>query len=221
MDPQLPAIIEQRRLKAPAPTPQALAFHNGALWLGSRDERRIFRIDPAEWKVLEELAVPGIPWAAVSTGDALRFTIGEGAEDDRFIRRFIPTEGFSDTARVACPDYTGSYLSFDGEHLYLSQWYKGRILKLDDRGDILRSIEVGAEICGHTLVDGIFYVLRGTEAGDETWQIARLDPREETPAVRDLARVPFQCRSLAFDAGHFWTNHRAAGETVMFTLPTG
>jgi len=216
---KLPIITEQRRLPSLARTPQALAWDGDALWMGSRDLRRIYAIDPNKWTVLEEKEAPGIPWAAVATGETLHFTIGEGPEDDRYIRRFIPKVGFSDTERIACPEFTGSYLSYDGEYLYLSQWYKHRILKLDASGKILRIIDVGAEICGHVFVDGSIYVLRGTEQGNEDWRIARLDPRDETPDVQDLARVPFPCRSLTFDGTDFWTNHRAANEIVSFSPP--
>jgi hypothetical protein len=215
----LPAIDELRRLPAPAVTPQALTWHSGVLWVGSRDLRRIYEMDVETWTVLEELEAPGIPWAAVSAGDALHFTLGEGAEDDRYLRRFVPGSGFSTADRVACPEFTGSYLSYDGEHLYLSQWYKHRILQLDPAGTIRREIAVGAEICGHVFVDGLIYLLRGTEQGNEDWSIARLDPRQDNPAVEDLARVPFACRSLTFDGESFWTNHRAADSTVSFTLP--
>ena len=80
---------------------------------------------------------------------------------------------------MLCSEFTGSYLSFDGEHLYLSQWYKHRILKLDAR-KILRVIDVGAEICGHVFVDGLIYVLRGVENPTKNGRIARLDPRGQT-----------------------------------------
>jgi hypothetical protein len=216
---KLPLITGQRRLPSPARTPQALAWDGDALWMGSRDLRRIYAIDPNKWTVLEEKEAPGIPWAAVATGETLRFTIGVGADDDRYIRRFIPKIGFSDTEQFACPEFTGSYLSYDGESLYLSQWYKHRILKLDASGEILRVIDVGAEICGHVFVDELIYVLRGTEQGNEDWRIACLDPRQETPKVEDLAHVPFQCRSLTFDGANFWTNHRAADEIISFLPP--
>jgi hypothetical protein len=215
----LPMITQRRRFSSPAATPQALSWHAGTLWMGSRDLRRIYAIEPEKWTVLEEREAPGIPWAAVATNGTLRFTIGEGPDDDRYIRRFVPDVGFSETDRIACPEFTGSYLSFDGEHLYLSQWYKHRILKLDANGNILRVIDVGAEICGHVFVDGLIYVLRGEEKPNEDWRIARLDPRQETPKVQDLAHVPFQCRSLTFDGVNFWTSHRAANEIVTFALP--
>jgi hypothetical protein len=215
----LPLIIEQRRLKSPATTPQALAWRARNVWMGSRDLRRIYAIDPVSWTVLDERDSPGIPWAAVAFDGGIMFTIGEGENDDRYLRLYRPGKGFSDAPRIACPEFTGSYLSYDGTNLYLSQWYKHRILRLGSNGTILSSIDVGAEISGHTFVDGAIYVLRGTEQNGENWMIARLDPGSETPSIVDIARVPFACRSLTFDGDHFWANHRAANEVVMFDLP--
>jgi len=43
-------------------------------------------------------------------------------------------------------------------------------------------------------------------------------PRE-SPEVKDIAVVPFACRSLTFDGERFWANHRAADEIVSFRLP--
>ena len=175
-------------------------------------------MDPKNWKVLEELEAPGIPWAAVSTGDALWFTLGEGEEDDRYLWRFVPGKGFSEADRIACPEFTGSYLSYDGKQLYLSQWYEHRILRLDSGGRITREFAVGAEISGHVFSEGFIYVLRGTEQNGGDWRLARFDLKETTPAIEDLARVPFQCRSLAFDGERFWTNHREADRIVCFRM---
>jgi len=186
--------------------------------MGSRDLRRIYAIDPKKWKVLEESEPPGIPWAAVATNGTLRFTIGEGPNDDRYIRQFIPEVGFSEQDKITCPEFTGSYLSCDGESLYLSQWYKHRILKLDGKGNIIRVIEIGAEISGHAFVDGMIYVLRGAEQNGESWTIALVDPREEKPEVTDIAVVPFACRSLTFDGELFWSNYRAKDMIISFAL---
>ena len=216
---KLSTIIERGRFPSPAAAPQALAWSGGKLWMGSRDLRRIYAIDSTEWKVLEEKEPPGIPWAAVATNGSLCFTIGEDPNDDRYIRRFVPKAGFSETDRIACPEFTGSYLSYDGEHLYLSQWYKHRILELDANGNIIRVIDVGAEVSGHSFVDGMIYVLRGTEQNGESWTIARLDPREENPEVKDIAVVPFACRSLTFDGECFWSNYRAKDTIISFALP--
>jgi hypothetical protein len=109
-------------------------------------------------------------------------------------------------------------LSYDGEALYLSQWYKHRILKLDRAGQIMREIAVGAEISGHVFVDGSIYVLRGTEQNGGDWRLAKLDPREAVPEVKELACVPFQCRSLAYDGERLWTNYREADRMVCFEV---
>ncbi|MEO8044731.1 MAG: hypothetical protein ABI674_07475 [Spartobacteria bacterium] len=215
-------ITEKRRLTAPCVTPQALAFAGGEIWLSSRDLGTLYRIEPNEWKIVEEIDPPGVIWAGVMTNDGWRFTIGKGLNDDRHVYRYSAADGFEKL--FACPEFTGSYLSFDGEHLYLSQWYKGQIHRVDDAGKISRTIDVGAEICGHTFVDGNLYVLRGKENKDvpgvtEEWHIARLNPKEEAPEVEDLAKVPFAARSLAFDGENFWSNHRAANETIVFALP--
>src|SRR5438552_7505808 len=216
---KLSTIIERGRFPSPAAAPQALAWSGGKLWMGSRDLRRIYAIDSTEWKVLEEKEPPRLPRAALATNGSLCLTIGEDPHHDRYIRRFVPKAGFSETDPIACPEFTGSYLSYDGEHLYLSQWYKHRILELDANGNIIRVIDVGAEVSGHSFVDGMIYVLRGTEQNGESWTIARFDPREKKPEVKDIAVVPFACRSLTFDGANFWSNHRAANEIVSFTLP--
>ncbi len=215
-------IIERRRLAAPCVTPQALAWEGQEFWLSSRDLGTLYRIEPNEWKVVDELDPPGVIWAAVLTNDGWRFTIGKGLNDDRHVYRCTAEEGF--VRLFACPEFTGSYLSWDGKQLYLSQWYKGEIHQVDDAGRISRTLELGAEICGHTFAEGKLYVLRGRENKDvpgksEEWRIARLDPAEARPEVEDLAEIPFAARSLAFDGENFWSNHRAANETVEFSLP--
>ena len=118
---KLPTIVERGRFRSPAPAPQALAWDGNKLWMGSRDLRRIYVINPEEWKVLEEKEPPGIPWAAVATNGTFWFTLGEGPNDDRYIRRFAPGTGFSEQDKITCPEFTGSYLSYDGENLFLSQ----------------------------------------------------------------------------------------------------
>jgi hypothetical protein len=217
--PELHVITERKRLPSPAVTPQALTWDGSQLWMGSRDLQRIYRIERKGWTVTAEEKAPGIPWAAVSARDDIWFTLGEGPDDDRYLWRYVKGRGFSGTDRIACPDFTGSYLSYDGEHLYLSQWYKHRILKLDAKGNILREIAIHAEICGHAFVEGSIYVLCGTEQDGGDWRLARLDPREAVPPIEELARVPFQCRSLAFDGERLWTNHRDANEIVSFAMP--
>lgn len=233
----LPTIKERKRLKSPTVTPQALAWDGKQLWVSSRDLGFFYKLDSDGSKIAEEVDPPGVIWAAVATNGAMHVTIGKGLEDNRFVYRYDGKESF--TRLFACPDYAGSYLSFDGTNLYLSQWYEQRILKMDKGGKIGGTIEVGAEICGHVFANGTLYVLRGTEnvprpqyaggkptpekfkagarEGEERWWIARV---EKSGEVVDVAAVPFGARSLTFDGENFWSNHRAANETICFSLPT-
>lgn len=204
-------------------TPQALAWDGKFLFLSSRDLGMLYKVDAETWKIVEEIDPPGVVWAGVFTNDGWRFTVGKGLNDDRYVYRYTSAEGFAKL--FACPELTGSYLSFDGEHCYLSQWYKGQIHQVDDSGRVLRTIEVGEEICGHVFVNATLYVLRGREHKDspnkpEDWRIAPVDPRESKPRVDELATIPFAARSLTFDGERFWSNHRAANETVSFTIST-
>ena len=154
--------------------------------MGSRDLRRIYAIDPENGTVLKQQEAPGIPWAAVALNGELRFTIGEGAEDDRYIYRYTPESGFS--KMFACPEFTGSYLSFDGKNLYMSQWYKKRVLMFDDQGNVIREINVGAEISGHTFANGSLYVLRGTGTAER-----RLANRASESARGNAGRRRYRC----------------------------
>lgn len=211
-----------RRHASPVVTPQALAWDGNSFWLSSRDLGTLYQVNPEQWKIVEELDPPGIVWAAVFTNDGWRFTLGKGLNDDRYVYRYTATNGFKKL--FACPDFTGSYLSFDGESCYLSQWYKGQLHQFDDSGKILRTIELGEEICGHTFVDGTLYVLRGREHKDvpnktEEWRIARLDMQVKAPRLEEIAPISFAARSLTFDGEKFWSNHRAGNETISFTLP--
>ena len=214
---KMKTVVEKRRLQAPTITPQALSWDGGALWLSSRDLGTLQKIDVQEWTTVEEVDPPGVVWAAVAGNGALQLTIGKGLNDDRYVYRYDSNSGFKKV--FACPEFTGSYLSYDGGYLYLSQWYEKRILKYDNKANIVRTIEVGAEICGHTFVDGMIYVLRGVEKPNEDWKIARLDPQQDKPKVEDLAIVPFASRSLTYDGRFFWSNHRAANEIISFSLP--
>ena len=232
----IPTVKERKRIPSPTVTPQALAWDGKQLWVSSRDLGLIYKLNSDGSKIVEEVDPPGVIWAAVATNGAMHVTIGKGTNDDRFVYRYDTKNGFEKL--FACPDFAGSYLSYDGKNLYLSQWYQQRILKMDKDGKIVSKIDIGAEICGHTFANGALYVLRGTESvprpqyadgpptperfksgarqGEEQWWIARVENGE----VTDVAKVPFAARSLTFDGENFWSNHRAGNETICFSLPS-
>lgn len=233
-------IKERQRLKSPVVTPQALAWDGKQLWVSSRDLGFFYKLSPDASMIVEEADPPGVIWAAAQANGVMCCTIGKGLNDDRYVYSYGQGTGF--IKHFACPDLTGSYLSYDGKNLYLSQWYQQRILKMDKKGNIAGSIAIGAEICGHVFANGALYVLRGTEnvprpqyadgpptpeqfksgakLGEEQWWIARVDSQNGKTDVVDVAKVPFAARSLTFDGTNFWSNHRAANEIISFSLPS-
>ena len=95
--------------------------------------------------------------------------------------------------------------------------------QVEDSGEIRRTINLSAEICGHTFVGRTLYVIRGRENKDvpgksEEWRLSRLDPGDSA-RIEDFATIPFASRSLTFDGERFWSNHRAANEILAFSFP--
>jgi hypothetical protein len=215
----LSEIQELRRLPSPAPKPQALAFDGTSLWMGSRETHRLYAIDPHQWTARDEAQAPGVPYGLTVTGDELRVLCGEGPDDNRRIRRFIPGHGFHDDGVIEAPDDTGSYLAYDGDALYMAQWYRKKILGLTDTGAIATTVDVSHGICGLVIVNARFYcVTTDDEETNEYW-LTRVDARHGKTESTDIARIPFAARSLAFDGINFWTNHREQNEIVTFAPP--
>lgn len=210
-------VKESLRLPSPAPRPQSIAFDGEKLWMGSIETSRIYAIDPRQWTVGEEAPAPGKPWGMTVVGDELRVICGEGAEDDRRVRRYIPGHGFKAHDAIECPDSTGSQLSYDGTRLYVSQWYNKRLLGIDEEGKVVRTIGVPRGVCGQVYADGAFYVLTTDDEETEEYFLMRIAVNGGEPACEDVARVPFQARALAFDGSRFWTNHREYNQIVAFT----
>jgi len=187
--------------------------------MGSVETQRLYAIDPVHWTVREEAKAPGKPWGMAVVGDELRVIYGVGADDDRVVGRFVPGHGFKDSESFRCPEDTGSQLGYDGDFLYVSQWYNRRILQVSDRGKVMRSIATPRGICGLVVVNARFYILNTDNEESNDYFLTRIDARTETPVVEDLARVPFAARGLTFDGERFWTNHRESGEIVAFANP--
>ena len=211
-------VTEVLRLDSPAPRPQSLAFDGERLWMGSRTTSRIYALDPATWTVRDEAHAPGTPWGMTVVGDELRVLCGETPADTRIIRRFVPGHGFKSGDGLPCPDDTGSQLSYDGDRLYVSQWYNKRILSLDESGRVGSTIDVGHEIVGQVVVRGRFYTITTDREESDEYFLTRVDARAAIPVVEELARVGFPARALAFDGERFWTNHREADRIVAFKI---
>ncbi len=212
-------ITELLRLDAPAPRPQSIAFDGTQLWLGSIATERLYALDPNDWTVRDEMAVPGKPWGMTVTGDELCLILGQTDEDHRTIYRAMPGHGVRTSAGIPCPDDTGSQLSYDGERLFVSQWYNQKLLALDDTGTVTSVIDVPHQICGQTIVGGRFYLITTDDEHSGTYWLTRVDARSGSPRIEDLAEIRFDARGLAFDGERFWTNHREKHQTVAFAKP--
>ena len=211
-------IHETSRRRTPFPKPQSIAFDGDALWIGSVATKKIYRLDPGTLAIDSETDAPGKPWGMTSIGGELRVICGETDDDDRYVRQFVPKKGFVSGAGFRCPDDTGSQLSFDGTRLYISQWYRRRLVAVDAGGNAQETIDVPHQICGQTIVNGEFFLLTTEDESTNDYWITRVSTRNGSQTITDLARVPFAARALAFDGKQFWTNHREADNIVTFQL---
>ncbi len=211
------SIEELLRIPSPAPGPQGIACDGTDLWIGSIETQRIYGVRTQTGAVFEESAAPGMPIGMVVIGESVHVVSSEGADGDRYIRRYVIGHGFKNEA-IACPDQTGSFLAWDGDHLFLSQRYEQRILELDAGGSIIRAIPVPRQITGITVIGGHFYVMTCENKACDDMRVLKIDARRETPEVTELASVPFIARSLAWDGTKFWTSAREANEVVAFGI---
>ncbi len=212
-------IDELLRLPSPAPRPQSLAFDGDTLWMGSRETRRIYAIDPHAWTARVETTMDDVPWGIAVAGDELFVIHGDDGVTDRVVTPYVPGRGFDERRGFVAPDGTGSQLGWDGDLLYVSQWYNRKIVAVDGAGAPLRTIDVPHGICGQVIVHGQIYLMTTDDEETGPYWLTRVDARGETPRIDDVAVVPFPARALAFDGERFWTNHREAHEIVAFANP--
>jgi hypothetical protein len=160
-------------------------------------------MDMQRFDVFEEANAPGRPVGMVDVDGELRVICSEGSDDDRFIRRYVPGHGFVMDDRIGCPDDTGSFLAFDGIHLWLSQRYNKRVFELDGQYRVVSVTPVDAQILGIVWAGGRLYAStwHGKDGGG--CKLARITPAKN--AVEYVTALPFAAVSLAHDGTRFWT----------------
>lgn len=209
------AIDELLRMPAPCPAPLGVACDGTDLWIGSIETNRIYGVRALQGTVFEEAQAPGRPFGITVTGDALRVIVGEGPDDDRYVRRYIMGKKFK-SEKIPCPELTGSHVAYDGDRLYISQRDNQCIIEIDEAGTVLRTIPVPRQITGMVVVAGRFYLVTTPSRDSDEYLLLCLDARKELPEIHELASLPFAGRSLAFDGAKFWTSDRERNELVAF-----
>ncbi|MDE2573220.1 MAG: hypothetical protein KGM44_11975 [bacterium] len=217
MDTTLSPIDEVARIPSPCPAPQSLAFDGRALWVGSWETGRVYGFDAHSGRAVEEGIVPGKPVGCVAVGDELWFVCSE-TDDHRFLRHYVPGHGFKNQA-IPLPEDTGSFLAFDGDHLWLSQRYNKRVLQLNGAFAPVREIAIGEEIIGISWVDGYLYASTWWGRDRGGCRIARLHMNRSEPHLEWVAQSPFVAVSLARDGDRLWTNDFKKNEIAAFAIP--
>ncbi|HEY2476978.1 MAG TPA: hypothetical protein VGI19_19515 [Candidatus Cybelea sp.] len=202
---------------SPGGRPQPLAYRDKTLWVGSWDTDRIYAVDPANWKVVDEVEAPGRPYGMAVTGDEIRVVVSIGADDDRYLYRFVPANGFDSASKTPCPELTGSHLASDGGTLYLLQMGFRRILAFDQQGEVAREIALPTRCGGIGVRDGTFYMITADEEY-ENLALATIDVRQAAPQAVPVAILHPEARALTFDGRAWWTSYREENEVVSFEL---
>jgi len=200
----------------PATRPHPLAFLNGLLWAGSWDTDAIYAIDAADWKVREHVAAPGKPYGMTAFGDELRVVVALD-DDDRYLYRFVPGRGFDPASKVACPDFTGSYLAAGEATVFLGQMGKRRILALNEDSQPLREIALPTRCAGFGFgPHGHFFMISGDDELEHL-KFGTLDVSQDAPEFEEIAPIDDNARSLVYDGRRWWTSLRDENQIASFT----
>lgn len=212
-------IHEVQRRPAPAGRCQPLALFDGLLWTGSWETDRIYGLDPSTWSVVQDVPAPGKPYGIAALGEALHVVVSDGGEeDDRYLHRFTPREGFIADSKTACPQMTGSHIASDGKRLYLGQAHERRIVTLDAAYAVTQAFALSTRTGGFGFGPaGELYFL-AADADFDNLTFGTLALKTGGSAFDAIAPIDPGCRSLAFDGSVWYTSNREAGEVVTFTV---
>ncbi len=175
-----------------------LAWDGRRLWAGDWETRSLMRLT-AEGAIEERFDAPGRV-VGMTYSDGVIYAVTSGENDDRSIHRFVPARGAWDDWRLRCPDDTGSQLSWDVTHLWLSQRYDKRALRLATDGTVEQTIDLPVQVTGiHWDGPTLWANLRFDKG---TSDITRLSAGGQVLEKAEHHEQSFA--SLAFDGSGFW-----------------
>ena len=208
-------VQERERHASPGGRPQPIAFDRGTLWIGCRDTKQLYGIDPKTWSVLESVALPGEPFGLTAFDGTLLLVLSLGDDDDRYFYRYVPGRGLDLESKMPCPNLTGSHLASDGTTLYLAQMTDGRILEIGADGDVRREIALPTRCAGMGFGESTFHIIAADEEFEDL-RFGTFDLRAADPKVEVVAALPEEARGLAFDGTAWWTNLRDISQILSF-----
>lgn len=213
-------IHEVQRMPAPAGRCQPLALFGGLLWTGSWETDRIYGIDPDTSSIVHDVPAPGKPFGIAALSNALHVVVSDGGEeDDRYLYRFTPLDGFIEESKTPCPQMTGSHLASDGKRLYLGQAHERRIVALDAAYGITDTFPLSTRSGGFGFGPaGELYFIAADEDFDNL-TLGTLELKADGSAFKAIAPIDAGFRSLLFDGSAWYTSDRERGEIVKFALP--
>ena len=209
------------RYPSPVQGPQGLAWDGEMMWVTSAANGHLYALDLQTWKIRQEYAPPYEALGVTYIGAGFRLILAPAIEapdlerDHRYVYSFTPEDGFAEC--FACPDFSGSFLAYANETLYLSQAWDKKLIELDDTGAAVREVQLERRPVGMTIVDGAFYLA----TVDDDWvdgQLQRLGLNAPASAIQTLRPFLFKPRSVAYDGERFWTADRNNHAIVSFTL---
>jgi hypothetical protein len=210
-------VIETKRGAAPAGRPMPIIFHEQQIWVGCWDTKELIALDPATFAVRERVALPGKPFGMTVFGGSLRIVIGMGEEDDRYIFSYVPGKGMDESAKLACPQMTGSHLAVINNQLVLVQQTHQRVLWLDAQGATTREAALPSR-CAGIVGDGKNISIIAADDDFDALHYATLDLEANPPTLELIAAVDVEARGLAFDGQNWWTCLREQNEIISFRL---
>ncbi len=137
--------------------------------------------------------------------------------NDRAVQFVDPSDGLW-VEYFRCPEDTGSHLSFAGSNLLLSQWYSKQMFGIDFSGKLTALFNAPRGICGHVHRSGETFMITTDDEETDEYFLTVASETSGAYECKDVARVSFAARGLAFDGESFWTSHRDKGELVRFSM---
>lgn len=215
-DTSLPALEAVAHFSAPEPFNQSLAYDGKQLWIGSYETRNVIALDRTGRR-RSHFAAPGKPIGATFVNGRLHFVLAD-EDDDRTVRS-TDEHGVWAEDGFPAPGGSGSFLSWDGASLWLSQRHNKRVLKLDPATHApLESYEIGEQILGHAWIGDWLYLslwLGKDRGGAVLGRVLRAAPED----LQLIAAAPFAMISLAYDGDALWCNDTKGNRVVALSLP--